>query len=158
MSEVQWIWFLSHICSGAVKLRCPVAESLVINFFKLYGNPKMLNFRIPLCICRRVGCTSRWIMPFSFKHATAEANCLKILRVWKRLISDFENCFHVLMWSGASVRRAIVLISSRTTAFPIRLSKFSCLIDSTVYIKLYSCWWEWIGVDSKLTMVIMFSC
>ena len=83
-----------------------------------------LNLRIPLCICSRVGWTSLCMMSNSCKLATAETSCLKMLRVWKRLISVLQNYFQVLMWSGESVRKATVLISSRNTTSPSILSRF----------------------------------
>lgn len=105
-----------------------------------------LNLRIPLCICRREGWTSLCMMSNSCKLATAEASCLKMLRVWKILISVLQNYFQVLMWSGDSVRKATVLISSRKTTSPSIFSRFGWFPFLKLEIKFKSGFWSWNGV------------
>ena len=84
----------------------------------------------------RVGCTSRCTIPRSFRAATAETSCLKMERVWNRLICVLQNYFHILMCSGASHRKTNVFISSKFSALSQTFSRFSWLICWTVSIKL----------------------
>ncbi len=117
----------------------------------------MLNFRMLLWMWSRVGWTSRWIIPFWLSIATADPNYLKILNVWNRLISDFENCFQALMWSGASVRSAIELISSKNTMSSTKFRRFGWLMCRTFEMNWSNCWCSCGNFGAKFIMVIKLS-
>lgn len=117
----------------------------------------MLNLRIPLFKWSLVGCTSLCMIPCAFKAAIADVSYLNMLSVWNRLIWVLQNCFQVLMWSGASDLKTMVLISLSISTLPHIFNKFGWFILETMSTN-----WQRIcclarGTGEKSMNVIWFS-
>ena len=115
----------------------------------------MFNFSMPLCICSRVGCTSRSVMPSSFMLATAAVSCLKTLSVLKTLISVLQNCFQVLMWSGASVLKTNVDTSRSITGVAVNFMMLGWLSREYCSIIVEITFFSW---TSSVKSIIVSKC